>query len=81
MSSRKGKTVNAKICRLYDLCSIPDKTYSHFIYFWWYWGLNSGLLNCYAGTLSLNPLHQFFFVLDIFKVGSHELFAWTGFKP
>jgi hypothetical protein len=31
--------------------------------------------------LLLEPLHQPSFVLSIFKIGSHELFAWVGFKP
>jgi hypothetical protein len=34
-----------------------------------------------AGALSLEPLHQPFFALGIFHIGSHELFAWAGFKP
>jgi hypothetical protein len=28
-----------------------------------------------AGTLSLEPLYQTCFVLDIFEIGSHELLA------
>jgi hypothetical protein len=32
---------------------------SHIFFFWWYWGLNSGLL--------LEPFHQPFFVTDFFR--------------
>jgi hypothetical protein len=31
--------------------------------------------------LHLEPLHQPFSVMAIFKIGSHQLFAQTGFKP
>jgi hypothetical protein len=34
-----------------------------------------------AQGLHLEPLHQPFFVVDIFEIGSHELFAWAGFEP
>jgi hypothetical protein len=30
--------------------------------------------------LPLKPLHQPFFVLGIFEIGSFELFAWAGFE-
>jgi hypothetical protein len=30
--------------------------------------------------LYLEPLHQPFFVLGFFEIGSHELFAWAGFE-
>jgi hypothetical protein len=30
--------------------------------------------------LTLEPLHQPLPMLRIFKIGSHELFAWAGFK-
>jgi hypothetical protein len=43
--------------------------------------LNSGPHSCQAGALPLESLHQPFFVLGIFEIGSHNLFAWTGFKP
>jgi hypothetical protein len=33
-----------------------------------------------AGALPLEPLHQPFFVLSIFNIGSHELFAWAAFE-
>jgi hypothetical protein len=46
-----------------------------------YCGFNSGLLVCYAGSLSLEPLRQIFFVFCFFEIGSHELFAWAIFKP
>jgi hypothetical protein len=29
----------------------------------------------------LEPLYQPFFVMDFFKIGPHELFAWADFKP
>jgi hypothetical protein len=31
--------------------------------------------------LASGPLHQLFFVLGVFKIGSQELFAQAGFKP
>jgi hypothetical protein len=31
--------------------------------------------------LLLETLHQRFFVMDFFKIGCQELFAWAGFKP
>jgi hypothetical protein len=42
-------------------------------FFLWYWGLNLGP--------TLEPLHQPFFVMALFAVGSHELFAQAGFEP
>jgi hypothetical protein len=50
-------------------------------FFWWYRGLNSSFHSFYADALQLEPLHQPFFVLGIFKIGSQELFAWAGFEP
>jgi hypothetical protein len=38
----------------------------------WYCGLNSGP--------TLEPLHQPFFVIGFFEIGSQELFVWAGFK-
>jgi hypothetical protein len=32
-------------------------------------------------SLHLEPLHQPFFVIGIFEIGSLELFAWAGFEP
>jgi hypothetical protein len=46
----------------------------------WYWGLNSGSHACQADPLSLEPLHQPFFVLGIFNIGSCELFTLAGFE-
>jgi hypothetical protein len=49
--------------------------------------LPTGFCCCCCGTgvwtqrLHLEPLHQPFFVLGIFKIRSHELFAQAGFKP
>jgi hypothetical protein len=31
--------------------------------------------------LHFEPLHQPFFVMGIFEIGSHKLFAWASFKP
>jgi hypothetical protein len=42
-------------------------------FFFRYWGLNSGP--------NLESLHQLFFVMGFFKIGSLELFARAGFKP
>jgi hypothetical protein len=40
---------------------------------------------CGAGAwtqgLRLEPLHQPYFCVGFFKIGSLELFAWAGFKP
>jgi hypothetical protein len=47
--------------------------YLFFIFFPQYWGLNAG------PTPEL--LHQPFFVMGFFKVGSCELFAQVGFEP
>jgi hypothetical protein len=49
-----------------------------FVVFWQCWSLNSEPHYCYASALQLEPLHQPFFVLSIFKIGSWELFAWDG---
>jgi hypothetical protein len=46
-----------------------------FIYFWWDWGLNSGLCTYKAGGLLLEPHLQVHFALVILEMGSHELFA------
>jgi hypothetical protein len=34
-----------------------------------------------TGIPPLEPFHQPCFVLGIFKIGSHKLFVWVGFKP
>jgi hypothetical protein len=34
-------------------------------------------LRAYTLSYSTSP----FFVLGIFEIGSHELFAWAGFEP
>jgi hypothetical protein len=31
--------------------------------------------------LHLESLHQPFFVIGFFEIGSHKLFAWAGFQP
>jgi hypothetical protein len=31
--------------------------------------------------LHLEPLHQPFFVMSFFDIGSHDLFSHAGFKP
>jgi hypothetical protein len=41
---------------------------SSFFFFWRYWSLNSW-------PIHLEPLHYPFFVMGIFKIESHELFA------
>jgi hypothetical protein len=44
----------------------------------------SEVLFCGIGVrtqgLHLEPLHQPFFVMSAFKIGSHKLFAQTGFE-
>jgi hypothetical protein len=42
------------------------------LFFWRYWCLNSGLHICSAGTVSLAPLHQYFFGWVFFKMGVLE---------
>jgi hypothetical protein len=44
-------------------------------------GLNSRPHVCYTGSLPLEPLHQYCFVLGIFEIGSHKLFALDGLEP
>jgi hypothetical protein len=43
-------------------------------------GFELGALCLLTNTLPLEPPHQPFFVLDIFKIGLQELFAWAGFE-
>jgi hypothetical protein len=38
-------------------------------------------LNSEPHALPLEPLHQPFFLLDVFEIVSHELFAWAAFEP
>jgi hypothetical protein len=40
-----------------------------------YWDLNSGPRSCQAGILPLEPLHQLFFILGVFEIGSCKIFA------
>jgi hypothetical protein len=44
-------------------------------------GLDSGPHASQAGALTLEPLHQPFFVLVIFEIGSCEPFARADFEP
>jgi hypothetical protein len=66
-------------------------THTH-IYIWYHWGLNSGPHECYADTLPLEVIHTCnpyysgrntkpCFVLGIFEIGSHKLYAQAGLKP
>jgi hypothetical protein len=43
--------------------------------FWWNWGLNSEPHDYWAGILPLESLHQPFFALGIFEIGSCKLFS------
>jgi hypothetical protein len=45
----------------------------YFIYFLWYWSLNSG-----PTTWATPPV---FFCEGFFRDRSHEPFAWAGFEP
>jgi hypothetical protein len=47
-------------------------TYSNtlFMYFWHYWGLNSGSCTCWVGAIPLEPHFQPLFALVIFQIGS-----------
>jgi hypothetical protein len=40
-----------------------------------------GSTEVWTQGLHLEPLHQPFFVKGFFKLGSRELFAWSGFEP
>jgi hypothetical protein len=57
----------------YKLYLIPNL---HF--FLWYWDLNSRSHTCWASALPLGPLHQPFFVLGIFEIGSCKLTFCVG---
>jgi hypothetical protein len=60
---------------LANLRAEPQLLLNHQLFsFWWYRGLNS---EC---TPWATP-PTLFFVMDVFKMGSHELFAQAGFKP
>jgi hypothetical protein len=52
-----------------------------FFFFWWDWGLSSGLHTCKAGALSLEPHFQSILFSLFWRWGSHELFAQAGLKP
>jgi hypothetical protein len=53
------------------LCSEAGST--PFFFFLRFWGLNSG-----PSPWATVPT---FFVIGIFKIGSHQLFSWAGFEP
>jgi hypothetical protein len=54
---------------------------SHFFFFWWNWGLNSGLHSCKAGALLLSHSSSPF-CSGYFGDGvSPELLAQAGLKP
>jgi hypothetical protein len=47
----------------------------HGFFFWWHWSLNSGLIFARQVLLLIEPLHQPFFVMGFFEMGSCGLFA------
>jgi hypothetical protein len=60
------------------LCSVLHPfLYLHWIYFALFF-VRTGI---WTQGLHLELLHQPFFVMVFFKIGSHELFAQAGFKP
>jgi hypothetical protein len=61
------------IARIMGMYHHVTSSFGFLSFFSWYWGLNSGL--------DLEPLHQPFFVMGFFEIGSHILFTWAGFEP
>jgi hypothetical protein len=59
----------------------PALSLSFFLFF--FFGHIGGVshLQGRCSILPLEPLHQPFHVLGIFKVGSYELFLWANFEP
>jgi hypothetical protein len=55
----------------------PDGKLTYFSFFFSFFFCGTGV---WTQGLYLEPLHQPFFVLDLFKIGSLELFAWAGFE-
>jgi hypothetical protein len=53
----------------------------YFFFFWWDWGLNSGLHACNVGILPIEPYLQSIFALVIWEKGCYKLFAQVGLKP
>jgi hypothetical protein len=53
-------------------------------FFWWDWGLNSGLCICKAGALQLEPHFQSILVWLFWRRGvakfEASLFAWAGLE-
>jgi hypothetical protein len=49
---------------------------NHFLSFFLFYGM--GVL---TQDLHPEPIHQPFFVMGVFEIGSCKLFAWAGFKP
>jgi hypothetical protein len=65
---------------------MQHKTYLfNFFFFWWDWGLNSGLHVCKAGAhkasiLSPEPHSQFILLWLFWRLGSHKLFIQAGLE-
>jgi hypothetical protein len=59
---------------------VPTLPHIPFLFFWpyWIWLGTSHLLSRCSTTWATPPA---LFVLSIFKINSHELFAWAVFKP
>jgi hypothetical protein len=57
--------------------------FSFFFFTWWLLG-SEFRASCFLGRQklyqSLKPLHQSFFVLSIFEMGSREMFVRAGFE-
>jgi hypothetical protein len=58
----------------------PVSVLGFFAFFGEGWRTGLGLELSASGATPFEPLPQFFFVLGIFEIGSHELFPLTGLK-
>jgi hypothetical protein len=50
-------------------------------WFWWDWGLNSGLWTCQTGALWCEPYLQSIFLWLFWRWGSFKLFAGASLEP
>jgi hypothetical protein len=57
----------------------PYTQSNHYLFFWWYWGLNSGFQTCWEGALPPKSQLQPLFSLVTLKMESRFLprLAWT----
>jgi hypothetical protein len=52
-----------------ELSSCKSRFPNFFFFFWWDWGLNSGLCSCKAGILPLEPLLQSILLWLFWRLG------------